>query len=269
MISRTLWSIWAWFALAVTVLVMTPVIAVTRLVTMPFDPGAYQAGRMFRRIAVIHQKLNPLWTFTVSGTVPDDPRHPYVVVSNHESFVDILLISHVPMEMKWMSKSEFFKIPFVGWAMRMVGDIRLERGDKKSGVQALKDCRDRLDKRVSVMVFPEGTRSKTGELQAFKTGAFRVAIQAGVPVLPIAVLGSRDALIKHDWRFGRSHAEARLLEPISTEGLTKHDVDDLTEQARTAIAEALGDMRAERGMPPLEDAAAERSTDDEPDTTSG
>ena len=83
MISRTLWSIWSWFALGVTVLVMTPVIAVTRLVTMPFDPGAYQAGRMFRRIAVIHQKVNPLWTFTVSGTVPDDVRHPIVVVSNH------------------------------------------------------------------------------------------------------------------------------------------------------------------------------------------
>ncbi len=251
MISRTLWSIWAWFALAVTMIVMTPVIAITRLVTMPFDPGAYQAGRMFRRVAVIHQKLNPLWTFTVSGHVPDDPRRPYMVVSNHESFVDMLLISHVPMEMKWLSKSEFFKIPFVGWAMWMVGDIKLHRGDKKSGVQALQECRDRLDKRVSVMIFPEGTRSKTGALQEFRTGAFRVAIQAGVPILPIAVLGSRDALIKHDWRFGRSHAEVRVLEPISIEGLTKHDVPDLTEQARSAIATALDEMRAERGLPPV------------------
>jgi 1-acyl-sn-glycerol-3-phosphate acyltransferase len=65
---------------------------------------------------------------------PDDPRRPYVVVANHESFVDILLICHVPMEMKWMSKSEFFKIPLLGWGMRLAGDIRLERGDKKSGV---------------------------------------------------------------------------------------------------------------------------------------
>jgi len=250
-ISRTLWSIWAWFALGVTVFVMVPIVAVIRLVTMPFDPGAYQAGRMFRRIAVVHQKLNPLWTFSVSGDVPDDPRRPYVVVANHESFVDILLISHVPMEMKWMSKSEFFKFPFVGWGMRMVGDIRLDRGDKKAGVQALKDCRDRLDKRVSVMVFPEGTRSKSGELQEFKTGAFRLAIQAGAPVLPIAVLGARDALIKHDWRFGRSHAEARVLAPIPTDGLTKHDVAALTEQARNAIASALDEMRAERGLPPV------------------
>lgn len=251
MLSRTVLSIWAWFVLAVTMLVMTPVIAVTRLVTMRSDPGAYQAGRMFRRVAVIHQKLNPLWTFSVSGTVPDDPRHPYIVVANHESFVDMLLISHVPMEMKWLSKSEFFKIPFMGWAMRLVGDIRLERGDKKAGIQALQDCRDRLRKRVSVMIFPEGTRSKTGALQEFKTGAFRIAVEDGTPILPMAVLGTRDALIKHDWRFGRSHAEVRVLEPISTEGLTKHDVDALTAQAREVIAGALDEMRAERGMPPL------------------
>jgi len=251
-ISRTLWSIWAWFTLAATVVVMTPVIAITRLVTIPFDPGAYEAGRMFRRVAVIHQKLNPLWRFTVSGHVPDDPRHPYVVVANHESFVDMLLISQVPMEMKWLSKSEFFKIPFVGWAMWMVGDIRLERGDKRSGIEALKACRDRLDKRVSVMIFPEGTRSKTGALQEFKTGAFRTAVQAGVPILPMAVLGSRDALVKHDWRFGRADAEVRVLDPVPTDTLTKHDVDALTERVRGQIAAALDEMRAARGMPLLD-----------------
>jgi len=249
--SRTLWSIWAWFVLGVTLLVMTPVIAITRLVTMPFDPGAYQAGRMFRRVAVIHQKLNPLWTFTWSGDLPDDPRRPYVVVANHESFVDILLISHLPMEMKWMSKSEFFKIPFLGWAMRMVGDIRLVRADKKAGAQVIRDAADRLDKRVSVMIFPEGTRSKTGALQEFKTGAARIAINAGAPILPVAVLGTRTALIKHDWRFGRSHAEARVLDPIPVDGLTKHDAGDLTERCRAAISVALDEMRAERGMPPL------------------
>jgi 1-acyl-sn-glycerol-3-phosphate acyltransferase len=168
------------------------------------------------------------------------------VVANHESFVDILLISHLPFEMKWMSKSEFFNIPFVGWAMRMAGDIRLERGDKKSGVKALQECRDRLDKRVSVMIFPEGTRSKSGELQGFRDGAFRIAIDQQVPVLPLAVIGTRDALIKHDWRFGYSEAEVRLLDPIPTTGLTKHDVDALCDRARAAIAEALDEMRSQR-----------------------
>jgi 1-acyl-sn-glycerol-3-phosphate acyltransferase len=243
---RTVLSVWAWFVLGVTLFVMVPMIGIVRLVTAPFDPAHYHAGLLFRKVAVVHQKLNPLWKFRVTGAMPADPRHPYVVVANHESFVDILLISHLPFEMKWMSKSEFFKIPFVGWAMRMAGDIRIERGDKKSGAKALIDCRDRLEKRVSVMIFPEGTRSKTGELQEFKDGAFRIAVQTGLPVLPLAVLGTRDALIKHDWRFGYSRAEVKVLDPIPTDGLTKADVGDLRDRTRAQIANALDAMRAER-----------------------
>ena len=91
-----------------------------------------------RRVAVIHQKLNPLWKFSVTGTIPSDPRRPYMVVANHESFVDILLICHVPMEMKWMSKSEFFKIPLLGWGMRMAGDIPVHRGDSRRTASSMK-----------------------------------------------------------------------------------------------------------------------------------
>ena len=108
-------------------------------------------------------------------------RNPYVVVSNHESFVDILLISHLPTEMKWMSKIEILRIPLVGWMMRLARDIPLERGDAASIAKALEASRERLDSKVSVMIFPEGTRSKTGELRPFKTGAFRLAIEAQVP----------------------------------------------------------------------------------------
>lgn len=246
MLARTLWSIWAWIALGLSIIVITPLVAVIRLVTLPFDPGAYHAGRMFRRIGVMHEKLNPLWHFSVTGHVPDDPRRPYVVVANHESFVDILLLCHVPMEMKWISKSDFFRYPLVGWCMRMVDDIRLDRDSAKSAVEVFHEAEDRLAKHVSVMIFPEGTRSTDGELQEFKTGAARMAIAAGAPILPIAVIGTRDALVKHDWRFGRSHAEARVLDPIPTDGLTKHDAAALTEQMRSAIEDALTEMRSTR-----------------------
>ena len=226
-IVRTILSVWAWLVLGVLLIVMVPMVGIARLVTAPFDPGRYHAGLLFRKVAVFHQMLNPLWRFRVTGNVPNDPRRPYVVVANHESFVDILLISHLPFEMKWLSKSDFFKYPLVGWMMRMAGDIRLDRGDRKSAVKVLADMEDRLAKNVSVMVFPEGTRSVTGELGEFKDGAFKVAIEAGAPILPLAVVGTRDALIKHDWRFGTTHAEVRVLDPISTEGLTKHDVPAL------------------------------------------
>ena len=244
--ARTVMSLWAWFVLGVLVIVFTPMVAITRLVTAPFDPGRYHAGYLFRRLTVIHQQLNPLWSFSVSGEIPTDPRHPYVFVANHESFVDILLISHLPFEMKWMSKSEFFKIPLVGWMMWLAGDISLVRGDKKARAQALLDARDRLAKNVSVMIFPEGTRSQSGELAEFKDGAFRIAIQTGLPIIPLAVIGTRDALIKHDWRFGTTNAEVRVLDPIPTDGMTKADVPALRDHTRAVIVDALDTMRAER-----------------------
>ena len=143
-------------------------VAITRLVTMPFDKGAYSAGYLFRKLTVVHERLTPLWKFRTSGDLPDNMRRPYVVVANHESFVDILLISHLPTEMKWMSKIEILKIPLVGWMMRLSRDIPLTRGDSASGAAALEASRERLDSKVSVMIFPEGSRSKTGELREFK-----------------------------------------------------------------------------------------------------
>src|SRR3954447_5528715 len=245
-VARTVFSVWSWFALGIIVLVWTPMVAITRLVTMPFDKGAYAAGYLFRKLTVVHQKLTPLWTFRTSGDLPADMRRPYVVVANHESFVDILLISHLPFEMKWMSKTEMFKIPWVGWAMRLAGDIELDRSDPRAGAHALIESRDRLKHKESVMIFPEGTRSESGYLQEIKDGAFRLAIQLGLPILPLAVVGTRDALVKHDWRFGYSEAEVRVLEPIETTGMTKRDSPALRERARTEIAEALAEMRAER-----------------------
>ena len=88
-------------------------------------------GYLFRKLTVVHQWLNPLWRFRTSGVKITDPRRPYIVVANHQSFVDMLLISHLPWEMKWLSKEDFFKYPLVGWLMRMAGDIKLIRGKQR------------------------------------------------------------------------------------------------------------------------------------------
>jgi 1-acyl-sn-glycerol-3-phosphate acyltransferase len=241
--ARTVLSLWSWFVLGVVVIAFTPMVAIVRLVTAPFDSGRYAAGYLFRKLTVVHQKLNPFWHFRTSGQMITDPRRPYVVVANHESFVDILLISHLPWEMKWLSKETFFKIPLVGWMMRLAGDVPLVRGEKKSTLAAMQACGDRLDKKVSVMIFPEGTRSHDGELKPFKDGAFRLAIEKQVPILPLAVSGAYTALVKGDWRFGVSNAEVRVLEPIMTQGMTADDTARLRDQTHQTIAKALADMR--------------------------
>src|SRR3954453_23147829 len=230
-------SVWAWLVLTSCVLLWFPVMALLLLVTAPFDPGRYAVGYVFRRIGPVMATLNPLWHFRYIGQVPADPRRPYVVVSNHESFTDILLISHLPWEMKWLSKAELFRIPIMGWMMWLVGDIPVKRGFGPSAVEAMERCREALSHRVSVMIFPEGTRSRTAELLPFKDGAFRLAIEAGVPILPLAVSGTRNALPKHDWRFGRSVAQVRVLEQIETAGLTLDDVPALKARVRELIVQ--------------------------------
>ena len=157
------------------------------------------------------------------------------MVSNHESFADILLISHLPWEMKWLSKAELFRIPIMGWMMWLVGDIPVKRGFGPSAVEAMERCRRSLRQRVSVMIFPEGTRSRTADLLPFKDGAFRLAIESGVPVLPLALSGTRTALPKHDWHFGRSVAQVQVLDPIETTGLTLADVPSLKARVRDII----------------------------------
>jgi 1-acyl-sn-glycerol-3-phosphate acyltransferase len=243
-VMRTVLSVWAWLLLAVLVIVMLPVIALVRVVTAPFDKARYYPGRVFRSIPIAHRALNPLWRFKVTGVKVRDARRPYVVVSNHQSFVDMLLISQLPWEMKWLAKSDFFKYPVVGWEMRMVDDIKLVRGKLQSVTAAMDACRDRLSRRVSVMIFPEGTRSPDGHLQKFKNGAFRLAIETGTAILPLALDGTHSALQKGDWRFGVTEAELRVLPPVETAEMTLDDVASLRDRVHGMIADALDDMRS-------------------------
>ena len=247
-IYRTIVSLWTWLAFGVTLLVFLPLLALAWLVTAPFDSGRYIPGRIFRKVAVIMAAANPLWNFRRSGYRVENPRRPYVVVSNHESFVDIVLISHLPWEMKWLSKREMFRIPIVGWMMTIAGDIGVWRGQRASGAQALRECADRLRKRVSVMIFPEGTRSTKDDLLPFRDGAFRLAIAEGVPVLPLVVHGTRDALQKHNWRFRKARAEVRVLPPVETAGLTAADADDLKQRIRGMIIAGREQLRREHAI---------------------
>jgi 1-acyl-sn-glycerol-3-phosphate acyltransferase len=231
-------SLWVWLCGLVIVVLWVPLLAVVYSVTVRRDPGRYQVGRWFRRAAVLMTKLNPLWRFRTTGVRVPDPRRPYVAVSNHESLADIFLLSHLPWEMKWLSKEANFRIPFMGWMMRMAGDIAVRRGDATSRFRALEACRDRLAKRVSVMIMPEGTRSTTGEILQFHDGAFRLAVETGCPILPIAVAGTRSAIAKGSWVFDRADAIARVLAPVETAGMTLDDVPALRERVRALIAEA-------------------------------
>jgi 1-acyl-sn-glycerol-3-phosphate acyltransferase len=243
-----IFSVWIWVTTAVVTLLLLPLLAIVFVFTVPFDAGRYHVGRWFRRGAMAAVALNPLWDFRVSGYRPADPRRPYVAVSNHESLADIFLISHLPWEMKWLSKDTIFKIPVMGWLMKMAGDISVSRSKRSSRAEALEECRDRLAKNVSIMIFPEGTRSKTGELLPFRDGAFRLAVELKLPILPMAVAGTRGAMRKGSLVFGRARAEVRVLEPIHTDHLSISDVPALRDQVRAQIQAARDELARELGI---------------------
>lgn len=218
-------------------LVALPVQAILLAVTAPFDRNRVVAGRFLRIVGVLIAKTFPPWRLRVEGRWPG--KGPYVVVANHQSMLDILLLSHLPREMKWVAKEELFKLPWIGWMLRMTGDIAVRRGDPESGGEALAKAKAYLARGMSVMMFPEGTRSTRGTMLPFKSGAFRLAIEAGVPVLPIAVSGTAHGLPKGGPWVRPCRATARILEPIAIEGARPEDATKLRDAVRERIAATL------------------------------
>lgn len=179
------------------------------------DPGKYATGRQFRRLGYWMVAVNPVWTIRISGNLPKNMRNPFVVVCNHQSLADIPIVSRLPWDMKWVGKESLFSLPILGWMMRIAGDIPVSRGDRRSRAQVMIDIKDRLEKKVSVMVMPEGTRSPDGRIGEFYDGAFKLALKLGLPVLPIALDGSFDALPKNGWVFGKgSLIHLHVFDPI-------------------------------------------------------
>jgi 1-acyl-sn-glycerol-3-phosphate acyltransferase len=201
-------------------------------------------------MARVAKRLTPLWKFEVRGTPPPDiATRAYVVVSNHESNADPFLLSWLPWDMRWVAKQELFRVPFAGWAIALAGDIPLRRGKAESVREMFTECRRTLDAGLSVMMFPEGTRSRDGHLLPFKDGAFDLAIQAGVPILPLALTGTHDCMPKGSAWFGEAVAVVQVLAPISTAGMTTADVGPLRDGARSIIARAVSDLRADLATP--------------------
>lgn len=175
----------------------------------------------------------PSWRVTVTGRDLLEPRRRYILVANHQSLLDIMALYHLDRQFKWIVKEELFRIPFLGWAMALAGYVKLARGQSHSIHDAYEQARRWLALGMSVLFFPEGTRSLTGELGAFKNGAFKLAVETGTPVVPIAVSGTRDLLMRGSWRFrpGPQRVRVSVLPPIAPTA----SADALRDEARARI----------------------------------
>jgi len=234
--------IWGCICLATLIFpfVMFPVF----LLSLPFDrTGAWchWIGAQWGRTII---RMVPGWRVRVEGV--DHLRNgPFVIIANHQSQVDILVTFFLPHHFKWLSKRSVFRIPCLGWMMWMCRYIPVVRADRKSAERCLQRCAERIRSGVSVVFFPEGTRSEDGQLRPFKPGAFWVAAETGAPLLPVAILGTAQCLPKKSLRFGRSK-NFRLVvgEPIPSTGVSSSEAGRFAAEVRERFAAFLRSLEA-------------------------
>jgi 1-acyl-sn-glycerol-3-phosphate acyltransferase len=229
-------SIAYWAFVGVTMPVWWLGATVVYLLTFPFDRRRVALHLYSCAWASFYVVMNPFWRLRVEGRGKLPWRGAAVVVANHLSLLDILVLYGLFRPFKWVSREDLFRVPVVGWNMRMNDYVPLRRGDRESVREMMAHCRAHLARGVPVLLFPEGTRARDGRLQPFKGGAFRLAAEAGCPVIPIAVEGTADALPKAGLMLrGPMSARVTVLDPIPP----SDDADALREAAHAAIAAAL------------------------------
>ncbi|GEM_PF-629747 len=191
--------------------------------------------------------LNPFWRLEIEGIERLREGGPYLICSNHQSMLDVLVLMALRGDFKWVSGVRFFKVPMLAAYMRITGYIAADLKNPFSAAGILEACGEWLRKNVSVGMFPEGTRSPDGRLGPFKAGAFRVAVEESVPVLPVAIDGTHPLLPKGNWTYTGDTPFAvvrvRVCEPIPLDALPEATPSALSAACREAIGECLTEWR--------------------------
>lgn len=172
----------------------------------------------------------------VSGLENVDPGIPHIFMSNHQSYFDILgLLAVIPVDFKFIMKQELMKIPLLGPAMRGAGYIGIKREDPRKAVASLTEAANRIRSGASVLIFPEGTRSPDGQLQAFKKGGFTLALKAGCDIVPVSIRGSHRIVPKGSLDIRKGEFAIHLGEPIPAGEYTRRNIGQLMERVRQGI----------------------------------
>lgn len=209
-------------------------------------------------------RINQFWTWIilrvggvslkVVGLEQIDPRQQYVFMVNHQSNIDIpvLVQALLSFQLRWIAKRELLWVPFFGWAMWASKHIIVDRANRSDAIKSLQRARQRIAAGISVVVFPEGTRSRDGKLLQFKKGGFLLALQTGRPIVPVTINGSRHVLAPGAWRLKSGTVEVTIDQPIAVSGFRPGNLRILSGQVRQTIERHLqpapGDAENAREM---------------------
>jgi 1-acyl-sn-glycerol-3-phosphate acyltransferase len=184
--------------------------------------------------------FNPYWRLKVKGLENIDPKKAYIVVANHQSLADIIVMYKTRMQFKWVAKESLFKVPFIGWCLSLTKHIKLSRGSFGSVKKVYREAAYWLKNGLSVVFFPEATRSRTGKIGEFQNGAFKLAIQEKKPILPVVIDGTREAIPRGSWVFkARVNGKLTVLPPVETKNLLPKDFVFLKDAVHKSIEDLI------------------------------
>ena len=237
---RTLYiTIWVCFA---TLVAGTLVIALSFFVRS--GNPLHKIARLWGRSILVVSRIK----VTVKGLSNVDPASPYIYMANHQSNFDIpVLLGHLTVQFRWLAKMELFKIPIFGRAMRKAGYISIDRYHRESAFESLEVAANKIKSGVSVLIFPEGTRSRDGNIRPFKKGGFVMAIDSGVPIVPVVITGTRAIMPKGKFRVYPGHVSMIIHQPIGTSTYTRETKEALMESVRLVICEKFETGKMDEG----------------------
>jgi 1-acyl-sn-glycerol-3-phosphate acyltransferase len=223
-------SIFVWIFIAI----ISTVLLIALLLLKPFDPDQKKISYKIPNLwGYLIYKANPFWQFDVLNADQIRPDQGYVIVANHKSLSDIICMHLLQKHFKWVAKESLFRIPVMGWGMALANYIPLARDQHGSIKTSYAEAIKWLDKDVSVVIFPEGTRIKGDQLGSFKNGAFKLAIEAKKPIIPVVLHGTSQAMAKGSKTMAvKVEVKIQVLPPISTDGYETQDFGKLRDSVR-------------------------------------
>ena len=237
---RLIGSLLFWGFIFVSSIVLFPMAVLLWLLSMPFDRRRWAMHRFTSFWASLYTWLNPAWRVTIEGRERLHRGTPAVLVANHLSLLDILVLFRMQSHFKWVSKLENFRVPVIGWNMTLCGYIPLRRGDSASIRTMMRQCDETLASGSSIVMFPEGTRSANGRLRRFLPGAFQIATRNRVPIQPIVIRGTSDALPKKGFILqGRHPISIKILDSIPAETFDGVEAEVLMDRVREIFVDEL------------------------------
>jgi 1-acyl-sn-glycerol-3-phosphate acyltransferase len=240
-------SVAIWLTGITFMIVFFPLTFIVWLIVLPFDRNRTVTHWMLIYQTIIISHLIPVWKIKVENRKKAVPGTTYVIISNHQSILDILMINSLRYRFKWISKIEVNNMPILGWYLKMADYLSVDRGDKDSKEKMLGEAYNCLKNDISVMLFPEGTRSRDCQISFFRRGAFQLALSARKPILPVLIEGTGGILPKHGLIFGGFHRIIiRVLDPVLPEDFHTDDYDVLAMNFQTMMTKALRELRNEK-----------------------